>query len=103
MPRYGLAQGFTELLLPHMVVNITRRKDLVVDLLKLISMQEYVYIESNKLKNSILVILDAFNELIVCHVVEGIQESSKYKPISFSKSRSSARKGKEIATTSIAY
>lgn len=90
-----------EFLLPHSIVHATRRKDLVVNLHKLISVQE-VFIKSNKLKKSIRIILDAFNELRACHVVEGMHESSKYKPTSFSKSRSSTGKGKEIAATSSA-
>ncbi|XP_057952318.1 serine/threonine-protein kinase ATM [Malania oleifera] len=92
-----------ELLLPNVIVNLAGRKDLTVDLCGLISLQaqENVFIESNKLIKSIQVMLDALNELCLCHVME---RSSRFsKPSSYSiKSRSTSAKAKHSAAVSSA-
>ncbi|RDY13102.1 Serine/threonine-protein kinase ATM, partial [Mucuna pruriens] len=61
-----------ELLLPSIFVNITARKDLEIDLHKLICLQlkEHIFIESNKLMKSIQVVLNCLNELRIRHVME---------------------------------
>ncbi|KAK3004627.1 hypothetical protein RJ639_019504 [Escallonia herrerae] len=61
-----------ELLMPNVVVNLAGRKALDMDLRKLIALkvQESIFVESNKLIKSIKVILDALNELRLCHVLE---------------------------------
>jgi ataxia telangiectasia mutated family protein len=61
-----------ELLLPCIFVNIAVRKDLQIDLHKLISLQlkENIFVESNKMIKSIQVILNCLNELRVCYVME---------------------------------
>ncbi|KAK1427643.1 hypothetical protein QVD17_16334 [Tagetes erecta] len=61
-----------ELLLSNVMVNLAKRKNLDVDLCKLISMKvmEEVVVESNNLIRSVQVILDALNELRLCHVME---------------------------------
>ncbi|KAK2442878.1 serine/threonine-protein kinase ATM [Trifolium repens] len=61
-----------ELLLPCIFVNIAARKDLEIDLRKLISLKlkENIFVESNKMIKSIQVILNCLNELRVCYVME---------------------------------
>ncbi|KAM1451845.1 hypothetical protein ACFX2I_038908 [Malus domestica] len=98
-----------ELLLPSLVVNLAGRKDIDVDLFKLISLQvqESIFTDSNKLIKSIQIWLNALNELRLCHV---IQKSSSFpsraeisksaKPASCSsKSRSTPGKAKDSAPT----
>ncbi|KAI5683411.1 hypothetical protein M9H77_04639 [Catharanthus roseus] len=67
-----------ELLLPNVIVNLAGRKDLDVDLCKLITsqVQENIFTKSNTLMKSIKVILDALNELRLCHVLERATASS---------------------------
>ncbi|KAL3529546.1 hypothetical protein ACH5RR_008868 [Cinchona calisaya] len=70
------------LLLPNVMVNLAGRKDLDVDLCKLISfqVQENVFIESNTLIKSIKVMLDALNELRLCHMLEkSTSSTASYK------------------------
>ncbi|XP_027337565.1 serine/threonine-protein kinase ATM [Abrus precatorius] len=61
-----------ELLLPSIFVNIAARKDLDVDLHRLMCLQlkEHIFTESNKLMKSIQVVLNCLNELRICHVME---------------------------------
>ncbi|XP_050879903.1 serine/threonine-protein kinase ATM isoform X2 [Lathyrus oleraceus] len=61
-----------ELLLPSIFVNIAARKDMEIDLHKLISLQlkEHIFVKSNKMIKSIQVILNCLNELRVCYVME---------------------------------
>ncbi|XP_061349623.1 serine/threonine-protein kinase ATM-like [Gastrolobium bilobum] len=61
-----------ELILPSIFVNIAARKDLEIDLHKLICLQlkEHIFTESNKLIKSIQVVLNCLNELRICHVME---------------------------------
>ncbi|XP_023004525.1 serine/threonine-protein kinase ATM isoform X2 [Cucurbita maxima] len=60
-----------ELLLPSVVVNLAGRKDMDIDLHKVISLQvqEHIFVESNKLIKSIKVLLNTLNELRLCHVM----------------------------------
>ncbi|XP_065875882.1 serine/threonine-protein kinase ATM isoform X2 [Euphorbia lathyris] len=98
-----------ELLLPSVVVDLARGKNMDIDLQKLISMQvkEHILTESNKLIKSIQVFLNALNELRLCYVLEksssapSKKESNKYaKPSSYgSRSRSSSTKAKDLATS----
>ncbi|PRQ24322.1 putative non-specific serine/threonine protein kinase [Rosa chinensis] len=97
-----------ELLLASIIVNLAGKKDMDVNLYKLISLQvqEHVFTDSNKLIKSIQVWLNALNELRLCHVMERSsllplkQESSKSaKPSSYSsKSRSTSVKARESAS-----
>ncbi|XP_010663180.1 serine/threonine-protein kinase ATM isoform X4 [Vitis vinifera] len=101
-----------ELLLPNVIVNLAGRKDLAVDLCKLISsqVQENIFVESNRSIKSIQVMLDALNELRLFYVMERTtsssiplkRETSRYaKPSSFgSKSRSATAKAKDSSTMS---
>lgn len=101
-----------ELLFPHVMVNLSSRKDVDVDLCRLISsqVQENILIEDNKLTKSIQVILDALNELRLCHVMErgtssnsSKRENSKQygRTSSYgSKSRSTPLKAKHQTVTS---
>ncbi|KAJ1384473.1 PIK-related kinase [Sesbania bispinosa] len=101
-----------ELLLPSILVNIAARKDLDIDLHKLISLQlkEHIFRESNKLIKSIQVILNCLNELRVCHVmalssrVPSRREISKNsRPSNYSsKGRSTPAKARESAVVSSA-
>ncbi|KAJ1418257.1 PIK-related kinase [Sesbania bispinosa] len=101
-----------ELLLPSILVNIAARKDLDIDLHKLISLQlkEHIFRESNKLIKSIQVILNCLNELRVCHVmalssrVPSRRETSKNsRPSNYSsKGRSTPAKARESAVVSSA-
>ncbi|XAR50182.1 Non-specific serine/threonine protein kinase [Bertholletia excelsa] len=61
-----------ELLLPNVVVNLAGRKNMDLDLCKIISFQvrENILTESNKLMKSIQVILDTLNNLRLCYVME---------------------------------
>ncbi|KAJ0603861.1 putative non-specific serine/threonine protein kinase [Helianthus annuus] len=61
-----------ELLLSNVMVNLAKRKNVDIDLCKLISVKvmEEIVIESNNLTRSVQVILDALNELRLCHVME---------------------------------
>lgn len=107
-----LKSEVAELLLPNVMVNLARKKDLDVDLCKLISLQvqENIFTESNTLMKSIQVILDALNELRLCHVLERAttfsgshkRESLKSgKPSSSgAKSRSTSMKHKEHLNSS---
>lgn len=101
-----------ELLFPHVMVNLSSRKDVDVDLCQLISsqVQENILTEDNKLTKSIQVILDALNELRLCHVMErgtssnsSKRENSKQygRPSSYgSKTRSTPLKAKHQTITS---
>ncbi|KAK9684733.1 hypothetical protein RND81_10G228300 [Saponaria officinalis] len=61
-----------ELLLPSVMINLAGRKDLPIDLCKVISekVEQHVLVERNKLTKSIHVMLDALNELRLCQVFE---------------------------------
>ncbi|KAK7317181.1 hypothetical protein RJT34_01188 [Clitoria ternatea] len=99
-----------ELLLPSIFVNIAARKDLDIDLHKLICQQlkEHIFTESNKLMKSIQVLLNCLNELRIRYVMErsssmpSRHEMSKIsRPSSYStKTRSSPRKTRESALIS---
>ncbi|QHO17058.1 hypothetical protein HN873_033624 [Arachis hypogaea] len=100
-----------ELLLPSIFVNIAARKDLEIDLHKLISLQlkDHIFTESNKLVKSIQVVLNCLNELRICHVQErsslpSRRETSKNsKPSSYtSKTRSTPAKARESGAGSSA-
>ncbi|XP_017973415.1 PREDICTED: serine/threonine-protein kinase ATM isoform X2 [Theobroma cacao] len=96
-----------ELLLPSVVVNLASKKDIDVDIQKLIScqVQEHIFVASNKLIKSIQVWLNALNELRLCYVLERSssgplrRESSKHaKPCSYSsRSHSSTLKTRDSA------
>ncbi|CAB4280796.1 unnamed protein product [Prunus armeniaca] len=96
-----------ELLLPSVVVNLAGRKDMDVDLLKLISLQvqEYIFTDSNTLIKSIQIWLNALNELRLCHVMQRTsllpsraEISKSAKPSSYSsKSRSTPGKAGDSA------
>ncbi|XP_034214644.1 serine/threonine-protein kinase ATM isoform X13 [Prunus dulcis] len=96
-----------ELLLPSLVVNLAGRKDMDVDLLKLISLQvqEYIFTDSNMLIKSIQIWLNALNELRLCHVMQRTtllpsrtEISKSAKPSSYSsKSRSTPGKAGDSA------
>lgn len=102
-----------ELLFPHVMVNLSIRRDMDVDLCELISsqVQENILTEDNKLTKSIQVILDALNELRLCHVMErgtssnsSKRENSKQYGSSSSygsKSRSTPLKAKHQTTSSV--
>ncbi|XP_043704321.1 serine/threonine-protein kinase ATM isoform X2 [Telopea speciosissima] len=103
-----------ELLLPNVLANLAGRKDFSIDLCKLISSQvrDNILIESNDLIKSVQVMLDALNELRLCHVMERAssssvllkRESSKYgRPSgSSSRSRSSSEKVKDATSGAMA-
>ncbi|KAK9943183.1 hypothetical protein M0R45_008801 [Rubus argutus] len=96
-----------ELLLASIIVNLAGKKDMDVDLYKLISLQcaGNIFTDSNKLIKSIQVWLNALNELRLCHVMERSSllplkpESSKgAKPSTYSsKSRSTSVKARDSA------
>ncbi|XP_022767135.1 serine/threonine-protein kinase ATM isoform X5 [Durio zibethinus] len=99
-----------ELLLPSIVVNLAGRKDIDVDIQKLIScqVQEHIFVESNKLIKSIQVWLNALNELRFCYVLERSsgplkkekKESSKHaKPSSYSSRSLFSMKTRDSAAT----
>ncbi|GAV63786.1 PI3_PI4_kinase domain-containing protein/FAT domain-containing protein/FATC domain-containing protein, partial [Cephalotus follicularis] len=103
----------SELLLPSIIVNIAGRKDMDVDLHKLISSQvkEHIFNDSNKLIKSIQVFLNCLNELRLCHVMArsssisplNREGSKNVKPSSYtSKSRSSSIKCKSSSASSSA-
>ncbi|CAI9106195.1 OLC1v1005280C2 [Oldenlandia corymbosa var. corymbosa] len=92
-----------ELLLPSVMVNLAGRKDLDVDLCKVISLQveENIFIESNKLTKSIKVMLHALNELRLWHMLERSTSSSSKvvkSSIHVSKPRSATVKSKDEIT-----
>ncbi|KAL5544201.1 hypothetical protein UlMin_007985 [Ulmus minor] len=95
-----------ELLLPSIFVNLAGRRDTDVDLHKLISLQvqEHIFADSNRLIKSIQVLLNALNELRLCHVMErsssapSKRETSKASSYG-SKSRISSGKGRDSAAT----
>ncbi|XP_055826815.1 serine/threonine-protein kinase ATM isoform X2 [Solanum dulcamara] len=101
-----------ELLFPHVMVNLSSRKDVDVDLCQLISsqVQANILTEENKLTKSIQVILDVLNELRLCHVMErgtssnsSMRENSKQygRPSSYgSKTRTTPLKAKHQTITS---
>ncbi|CAN0900398.1 Serine/threonine-protein kinase ATM [Linum grandiflorum] len=94
-----------ELLFPRVIVDISKRKDMRVDLQKLISQQvlQHIFKQSNVLVKSIQVFLNALNELRMCHVLgsssieQSKREGSKSsRPSSHSsKSRSASGKVKD--------
>ncbi|XVE54961.1 hypothetical protein DITRI_Ditri03aG0123000 [Diplodiscus trichospermus] len=96
-----------ELLLPSVVVNLAGRKDVDVDIWKLIScqVQEHIFVESNKLIKSIQVWLNVLNELRFFYVLERSsgplrKESSKHaKPSSYSSRSHSSLKTRDSAST----
>ncbi|KAM3319089.1 serine/threonine-protein kinase ATM isoform X3 [Capsicum chacoense] len=101
-----------ELLFPHVMVNLSSRRVLDVDLCQLISsqVQKNILTEENKLTKSIQVILDALNELRLYHAMErgtssnlSKRDNSKQhgRPSSYgSKSRSTPLKAKHQPITS---
>ncbi|XP_027942226.1 serine/threonine-protein kinase ATM [Vigna unguiculata] len=99
-----------EFLLPSIFVNITARKDLEIDLHKLICLQltEHVFTESNKLMKSIQVVLNCLNELRIRYVMERSsfvpskrEVSKNSRPSSYSsKTRSTSAKARESAVIS---
>ncbi|KAK7350621.1 hypothetical protein VNO77_09440 [Canavalia gladiata] len=99
-----------ELLLPSVFVNIAARKDLDIDLCKLICLQlkEHIFSESNKLMKSIQVVLNCLNELRICHVMERSSSvpsrreiSKNSRPSSYgSKTRSTPAKARVSAAVS---
>ncbi|KAM7471306.1 hypothetical protein LguiA_009489 [Lonicera macranthoides] len=100
-----------ELLLPNVFVNLAGRKDLDFDICKLISfkVQENIFSEPNKLIKSIQIILEALNELRLCHVMERTasssmsskRESSKFaRPSSYNSRSRSTSKLKDFSSTS---
>ncbi|KAM3381087.1 serine/threonine-protein kinase ATM isoform X3 [Capsicum galapagoense] len=101
-----------ELLFPHVMVNLSIRRVLDVDLCQLISsqVQKNILTEENKLTKSIQVILDALNELRLYHAMErgtssnfSKRDNSKQhgRPSSYgSKSRSTPLKAKHQPITS---
>ncbi|XVF54114.1 hypothetical protein PTKIN_Ptkin05aG0154900 [Pterospermum kingtungense] len=97
-----------QLLLASVVVNLAGRKDIDVDIQKLISfqVQDHIFVESNNLIKSIQVWLNALNELRICYVLErssgpSRKESSKHaKPSSYSsRSHSISMKSRDSAAT----
>ncbi|XP_057988495.1 serine/threonine-protein kinase ATM isoform X2 [Hevea brasiliensis] len=100
-----------ELLLPSVIEDLAGRKNMDMDLHKLISLQvqEHILTDSNKLIKSIQVFLNALNKLRLCCVFErssvpSKRESSKHaKPSSYgSKSRSISAKARDSIATSSA-
>ncbi|KAK9073522.1 hypothetical protein SSX86_007846 [Deinandra increscens subsp. villosa] len=99
-----------ELLLSNVLVNLAKRKNLDIDLCKLISVKvmEEIVIESNNLIRSVQVILDALNELRLCHVMERATslasktEGTKHVKSSgySSRSRTTPHKSKDHTITS---
>ncbi|KAH7550460.1 hypothetical protein JRO89_XS13G0195300 [Xanthoceras sorbifolium] len=67
-----LKSEVAELLMPIVFVNLARRKDMDVNLHKIISaqVQKHIFTESNNLMKSIQILLNALNELRLCHVME---------------------------------
>nr|GEY90013.1 serine/threonine-protein kinase ATM isoform X1 [Tanacetum cinerariifolium] len=63
-----------ELLLSNVMVDLAKRKNLDIDLCKLISKKvlEEIVVESNKLTRSVQVILDALSKLRLCHVMKRV-------------------------------
>ncbi|KAF5817319.1 putative non-specific serine/threonine protein kinase [Helianthus annuus] len=99
-----------ELLLSNVMVNLAKRKNVDIDLCKLISVKvmEEIVIESNNLTRSVQVILDALNELRLCHVMEKAAsgssktEGAKHTKSSgySSRSRNTPHKSKDHTVTS---
>ncbi|XP_076932541.1 serine/threonine-protein kinase ATM-like isoform X2 [Bidens hawaiensis] len=99
-----------ELLLSNVMVNLAKRKNSDTDLCKLISVKvmEEIFIESNNLIRSVQVILDALNELRLCHVMERAAsvpsktEGAKHVKSSgySSRSRNTPHKSKDLTATS---
>ncbi|KAL8141962.1 hypothetical protein V2J09_014994 [Rumex salicifolius] len=100
-----------ELLLPTVMVDLAGRKDLDVDLCKIISLQveQHIFTESNTMTKSTQVMLGALNELRLCQVMEKYisdatpskRDGSKFSRSSSgysSKSRSSAKFRDSAAT-----
>ncbi|XP_074316262.1 serine/threonine-protein kinase ATM [Silene latifolia] len=82
-----------ELLLPSIMINIAGRKDLSIDLCKHISVkvEQHILTERNKLTKSIQVMLDALNELRLCHILESDGRAfSSPQPENLKASRSSS-------------
>ncbi|CAN1347706.1 Serine/threonine-protein kinase ATM [Linum perenne] len=89
-----------ELLFPFVIVDISKRKHIGIDLQKLITQQveQHIFKQSNVLVKSIQVVLNALNELRMCHVLgrssieQSKREGSKIsRPFSHgSKSRSAS-------------
>ncbi|CAO2819072.1 unnamed protein product [Amaranthus hypochondriacus] len=73
-----LKAEIAELLLPSIIINLAGRKDLAIDFAKLISVkvEQHIFVETNKMKKSIQVMLDVLNELRLCHVLERANTSS---------------------------
>ncbi|XP_010243049.1 PREDICTED: serine/threonine-protein kinase ATM isoform X1 [Nelumbo nucifera] len=104
-----------ELLFPNIFANLAGRKDLNIDLCKLISpkVQENIFTDLNDMTKSIQIMLNVLNELRLCHVMEREalsptplnRESSKHsRPSSYgSRSRATAEKAKDqsIATSAM--
>ncbi|XP_068483746.1 serine/threonine-protein kinase ATM isoform X2 [Phaseolus vulgaris] len=99
-----------EFLLPSIFVNITTRKDLEIDLHKLICLQltEHIFTESNKLMKSIQVVLNCLNELRIRYVMQRSsfipskrEVSKNSRPSSYSsKTRSTSAMARESAVVS---
>ncbi|KAK7354055.1 hypothetical protein VNO80_19511 [Phaseolus coccineus] len=99
-----------EFLLPSIFVNITTRKDLEIDLHKLICLQltEHIFTESNKLMKSIQVVLNCLNELRIRYVMQRSsfipskrEVSKNSRPSSYSsKTRSTSAVARESAVVS---
>ncbi|KAL9227455.1 hypothetical protein vseg_003141 [Gypsophila vaccaria] len=92
-----------ELLLPSIMINLSGRKDLSVDLCKVISekVEQHILVERNKLTKSIHVVLDALNELRLCHVLErGGRTSSSPQVDCLKASRSSSGHSAKYRTSS---
>ncbi|XP_017218492.1 serine/threonine-protein kinase ATM [Daucus carota subsp. sativus] len=101
-----------EILFPNVMVNLAGRKNLDFDLCKLISSKvlENIFVESNVMVKSIQVMLNALNEVRLCHVMERTGSSlvpSKRdslkgtdKPSSYNSRSRSSVKLKDSAATS---
>ncbi|XP_058227343.1 serine/threonine-protein kinase ATM isoform X4 [Rhododendron vialii] len=107
-----LKSEVAELLLPNVVVNLAGRKNLDIDLCRIISLQleENILAESNVLIKSIQVILDTLNELRLCYVMERTSSSFGRDNLMYTKpsscgpkSRSTSVKTKDSTSTSTAF
>ncbi|KAI8543044.1 hypothetical protein RHMOL_Rhmol08G0188500 [Rhododendron molle] len=101
-----------ELLLPNVVVNLAGRKNLDIDLCRIIPLQleENIFAESNALIKSIQVILDTLNELRLCYVMERTSSSFGKDNLMYTKpsscgpkSRCTSVKTKDFTSTSTAF